>query len=91
MATIHITKQHHLDKEQVKKEVQKLAEKLSEELSVETNWEKDRLTFKRTGASGHINLGEDEVDVEIKLSMVLKPLKGKIEQTVQDYLDERLS
>jgi putative polyhydroxyalkanoate system protein len=91
MATIHIQKEHHLDHEAVRKEVQNLAEKLSKDLSANYNWEGDRLVFKRSGASGHIDIGEGIVDIEIKLSMVLTPLKGKIEQTVNGYLEERLS
>ena len=91
MATIHIQKEHHLDNDTVRKQVQNLAEKLSEDLSAKYNWEGDRLVFKRSGASGHIDIGEGIVDIEIKLSMVLTPLKGKIEQTVNGYLDERLS
>ena len=58
MATIRIKKQHHLSNEKVKQEVQKLADKLSEELSAEYSWKNDRLIFKRTGASGHIDIGK---------------------------------
>lgn len=90
MATIHIKRQHQLDQAKVRKEVQSLADKLADELSVDCKWEGDRLVFKRTGAHGYINLGESEVELEIKLGMVLSPLKGKIEKTVSSYLDERL-
>ena len=90
MATIHITRAHDLDHETVRKEVQNLADKLSKDLSAKYNWEGDRLVFKRSGASGHIDIGEGEVDIEIKLSMVLTPLKGTVEKTVKDYLEDRL-
>jgi putative polyhydroxyalkanoate system protein len=91
MATIHIKREHHLDNEAVRREVQNLAEKLSKELSAKYSWEGDRLIFKRSGASGHIDIGKGEIDVEIKLGMVLTPLKGTVEKTVTNYLDERLS
>ena len=91
MATIHISKQHNLDNETVRKEVQNLAEKLSEELSANYDWEGDRLVFKRSGANGHIDIGEGEIDIEIKLSMMLTPLKGTIEKTVNNYLEEHLA
>lgn len=91
MATIRISKQHNMDSAAVRTEVQKLADKLSNDLSAKYNWEGDRLVFKRSGASGHIDVGNSAVDVEIKLSMILTPLKGKIEQTVTSYLEERLS
>ncbi len=91
MATIHIKKTHQLDNAKVRDEVQHLAEKLSQDLSAKYHWEGDRLVFKRSGASGHIDIIPGAVDIEIKLSMVLTPLKGKIEQTVNGYLDERLA
>ena len=91
MATIHIKKEHHKDNETVRTEVQNLAIKLSKKLSFEYSWEGDRLVFKRSGAIGHIDIGEGEVDIKIKLNMVLTPLKGKIEKTVTSYLDERLN
>jgi len=91
MATIHISKQYQMDHAAVRKEVQNLADKLSKDLSAKYNWEGDRLVFKRSGASGHIDITESAVNIEIKLSMVLTPLKGKIEKTVNSYLEERLS
>ncbi len=90
MATIRIKRAHHLDNETVRKEIEELAEKLSKDLSAKYSWEGDRLVFKRSGANGHIDIGEGEVDIEIKLSMVLTPLKGTVEKTVTGYLDERL-
>lgn len=91
MATIHINRAHEMDHATVKKSIQELAEKLSEELSADYSWEKDRLVFKRSGATGFINIGKHEVEVEIKLNLLLSPMKGTIEKTVTSYLDERLS
>ena len=90
MAKIHIKRAHQLDNESVRKEIQNLADKLSEDLSATYSWEGDRLVFKRSGANGHIDIADGEVDIEIKLNMVLTPLKGTIEKTVTSYLDERL-
>ncbi|MCG6937371.1 MAG: polyhydroxyalkanoic acid system family protein [Gammaproteobacteria bacterium] len=91
MATIHIKRKHHLDNETVRNEVQNLADKLSKDLSATYSWQGDRLVFKRSGASGHIDISGNDVEVEIKLSLVLAPLKGTVEKTVTNYLDERLS
>lgn len=90
MATIRIRQNHHKDNKTVRNEVENLAKKLSNELSAKYSWEGDRLVFKRSGASGNIDIGEAEVDIEIKLSLVLAPLKNTIEKTVTNYLDEHL-
>ena len=91
MAIVHLTKKHHLNDTQVRREVQDLADKLAEDLSANYSWEEDRLVFKRTGANGFVRLGEGELEVEVKLSALLSPLKRKIEKTVSTYLDERLA
>lgn len=91
MATIHINKTHTIDYDTVRQEVQHLADKLSEALSADYQWDGDRLVFKRKGASGHIDISESEIDIEIKLGLALTPLKGTIEKKIDDYLDEHLS
>jgi len=91
MANINITRQHHLDDTSIRHEVQGLADKLAEDLAANYSWEDDRLVFKRTGASGYVRLGDKEIEVNIKLNMLLAPLKGTIEERVASYLDERLS
>lgn len=91
MATIHITRAHQLDPETVRDKVQELANTLEDKLSAEYLWEQDRLVFKRTGANGFIRIGDQELEVEVKLGMMLRPLKGTIEKTITEYLDKQLT
>jgi len=91
MATIHITKSHHLDQQSVRDNVQELADLLVEKLAAEYLWETDRLVFRRSGASGFVRIGDQEVEVQVKLGVLLTPLKGTIEKTINDYLTQRLT
>jgi putative polyhydroxyalkanoate system protein len=91
MATINVKRHHQLDRKRLRKEVEHLAQKLSNDLSVDYQWEDDRLVFKRTGANGFIQIGKDELEIEIKLNLVLTPLKGTIEKNITEYLDEHLA
>jgi putative polyhydroxyalkanoate system protein len=91
MAKIHVTQKHHLDKAHIRQQVQQLAEKLGEELSVDYTWEEDRLVFERPGAKGHIEVREDEVEIEIQLGLLFTPLKGTVEKTITGYLNEHLA
>ena len=91
MSKIQITREYSLDKNNVRNEIQLLAEKLGSELSVEYSWQEDRLLFNRSGVDGFIELGDGELLLEIKLGMLLTPLKGKIETTIRDYLEQHLS
>ena len=52
--------------------------------------EGERLEFKRSGANGFIEIGDHELEIEIKLGMLLTPLKSTIETKINDYLDEAL-
>lgn len=91
VATIHITKSHQLDQQAVRDNVQDLADMLVEKLAADYRWEKDRLVFKRSGASGFVRIGDQEVEVQVKLGMLLTPLKGTIEKSIKDYLEQRLT
>ncbi len=91
MATIHITRSHQLDQETARNKVQELADTLVEKLSAQYQWEQDRLVFNRPGADGYVRIGKHELEVTIKLGLMLRPLKGTIEKTVTEYLDQRLS
>jgi putative polyhydroxyalkanoate system protein len=90
MANINIKRNHSMPHKEVVATVQKLADELSEKLDATCEWEDDSLSFKRSGASGSVHVGKKDVEVNIKLGMLLTPLKGKIEQTVTDYLDKNL-
>lgn len=91
MATIRIEKPHKHDNQLIRKEVNQLAEKLGQDLTAKFHWEGDKLVFSRTGASGFIEIRQDIVVVEIKLNMMLSPLKEKIAKKVNDFLNEQLS
>ncbi len=90
MARIRIKRQHQLDHATVRGEVEGLAERLAQELSADYSWKGDRLEFKRSGASGYLDIGGQQVEVDIKLGMLLTPLKSTIESKINAYLDRAL-
>ena len=90
MATIDVRRKHAIGKDGARAAAETLAERLQEKLSIRYRWEGDDLRFDRTGAKGRIAVTDDEVRVEIDLSMMLRPLKGKVLQKVHQYLDELL-
>ncbi|MBD3671251.1 MAG: polyhydroxyalkanoic acid system family protein [Gammaproteobacteria bacterium] len=90
MAHIRINRAHSMDNKSIREEVQKLADKLSQELEARYQWNGDRLEFERSGASGFIAIGENNLNIELKLGMLLSPFKGKVEQSISEYLDRHL-
>jgi len=90
MATIEKRRTHTKGKDHARKAAEVIAEKLKDKINVTYHWAGDDLEFKRTGASGRIRVSETDVRVEIDLSLVLRPMKGMIEEKVEKYLDETL-
>ena len=91
MATIDVTRQHSLGKDKAKEAAEGIAKKLETKLDVKYRWDGDDLRFERTGAKGRIHVTDDRVRVEVDLSLMLRPMKGKVEQKIHQYLDEALT
>ncbi len=91
MATISIVREHRLPVDEVRSHVEALAEKFARELDASCQWEGDVMRFKRSGASGSIGVKGQEVEVDVDLGMMLRPFKARIEQSINDYLDETFS
>ena len=63
-----------------------IAKGLKKKYKIDYAWKGDRMQFRRTGAAGYLDLGDGFIELNIKLGMVLVPLKGKIEKTIrQDH------
>ena len=90
MADIEITRSHSLGTSGARTAVEKVADKLHEKLNVETNWAGDVLHFEGNGADGRIEVRESEVHLALELNLLLKSMKGWIEQEAQNYLDKYL-
>jgi len=91
MAHISIQRQHHMTRDEVKHQVEALAQTLKDKLGADYQWEDDTLKFSRKNASGHIKVGNEQVDIEVSLGTMLRPLKGSLEKMVTEYLDEHLA
>ncbi len=91
MATIDIRRSHSLGKDRAREAAEGIAKRLEHKLAVKYRWEGDDLRFERTGAKGRIHVSDDAVRVEVDLGMMLRPMKGKVEQKVHQYLDEALA
>ena len=90
MASIDISRKHSLGLEAARGAAEKVAQSLKEQLDASYSWKGDNLVWQRTGAKGEIRVSESEVRVLAELSFLLRPLKGKIEGKVHEYLDEYL-
>ncbi len=91
MTTIHIQRKHRLAPNELRRHVDALADDLQRKLSAKYHWEGDTLHFSRTGASGTITLDPEQLEIQIKLGLLLRPFTNAVEQSVSEYLDEYLA
>ena len=90
MAIIHMIRKHDFAQADALVRVESVARELKKKIHMDYAWEGNSLKFKRTGASGTINVGKDSIDVNVKLSMFLAPIKGKIEGAIHEQFDVAL-
>ena len=91
MSSIEISKEFTMPRKKLRKELDQLAAQLTDELQLECEWQSDDcLNFKRSGATGQINIGKKEVGLAISLGMLLIVFRGAIEEKLQAYFDEHI-
>lgn len=91
MAEIHVKRAHELAHDQAKQSVQAVADKLRDDLGAKYHWVGDSLQFECPGAGGRIEVLPHEISVSVKLSWLLSAAKGKIERSIEGYLDQYLA
>jgi putative polyhydroxyalkanoate system protein len=91
MSRIHVKHEHSLDPQEIRQRVEGIAKGLKKEYKIDYVWKDDRLLFRRSGATGSVRLGDGFVELDIKLGLVLAPLKGKIEKTIHRNISAQIS
>lgn len=91
MSNIHIKQKHALSNDETRKRVEKIAKGLKKDYKIDYAWKGNRLNFRRSGAAGYLDLGEDYIELNMKLGLVLAPLKGKIEKAIKQDIAAEMS
>ena len=89
MPSIDIRHAHSLPPAKARKAVDEVARKLSERSGVDCEWDKDTLSFERSGVEGKIALKPKQLHVTAQLGFLLSALKGPIEAEIRRVLEER--
>lgn len=95
MATIEIKRTHALALEEAKRRAEDLAKSMQARFEIVWQWEGDTIRFhapKGTakGTKGEVAVTASDVRVEIDLPLMLRVMKGTIEQKVQEKLEKLL-
>lgn len=89
MATIRVEHKHALTRDEAIERARNVIREFSERLKAEVRWSGPDATFKGTGFSGTAKVDDGLVHVSVDLSLVLRPMKAKIESKLAKALEER--
>jgi putative polyhydroxyalkanoate system protein len=87
MPTISIARPHKLDHKKARAAAKKIAKDLNKRFGLVCEWAGDDVAFERPGVSGLMRVGKTSVELEVKLSFLMTPLKASIEQAIRQELD----
>ncbi len=91
MATISVQQPHGLGQDEAMKRAQDLLEGFKDRYKVEVNWSGSNAAFKGTGFSGVAKVLADKIVFELDLGLLLRAMKGKIEQRVDKILKDKFT
>ena len=87
MATIRIERPHRLSQADAKTLVERVARDLEKRFDLSWRWDGDDVRFTRPGVSGNMHVGATSLVLEVRLGLLLSPLKPAIERQVSAQLD----
>lgn len=87
MASIRIERNHSLTHAKARAAATSLAQGLRDRYQLEYAWDGDDVRFRRPGLCGHMHVGEASITLDVKLGLLLSPLKPAIEREIHAQLD----
>ncbi|WP_429235949.1 polyhydroxyalkanoic acid system family protein [Aeromonas salmonicida] len=93
LSTIQVNRQHPLGLAGVRLAAEAIAQDMSEEYQLDCEWEDEeetRLLFRGAGVNGFLYLTDTNLQLEVRLGLMLLPVRSVLEQEILEYVDNRL-
>jgi len=90
MSEIVVRRRHALGLARAKRIAERMAERLRADFGGSYAWDGDTLRFKRIGASGLVAVTAERVEIHVNVSVLLSPLRARIEREIVDFCDAQL-
>lgn len=96
MADISVRRPHGLSLAEAQAKIDQVVEDIQKEFSslvssIDWNDEKTNAKVAGKGFSGDFKVNEEEVGIDINLSMFAKPLKGKVQAKIEERIQQYFS
>lgn len=93
LSTIQVSRQHALGLAAARLAAEAIAQDMGESYQLDCEWineEETELRFSGAGVQGLLTLGEDTLDLQVHLGLMLLPVRSVLEQEILDYVKHRL-
>jgi putative polyhydroxyalkanoate system protein len=93
LSTIKVNRQHPLGLAGARLAAEAIAQDMSEEYQLDCEWEDEeetRLMFRGAGVNGFLCLTDNSLQLEVRLGLMLLPVRNVLEQEILEYVDHRL-
>ena len=90
VADIEISRANPYSKEETITRLQDMTQKMEDRLKLKVAWSGDQGQFSGP-AKGAIRVSESSIDIEVKLGLAVKLIKGKIAEGIEKGLDKALA
>jgi len=77
-----------LEKTEAKQRVEEVVQQMADGLGINYHWNGDRLIFGRLGVNGHIDVDNNEINVEVRKSPFIPVSDATIRNQIESYLNE---
>ncbi len=90
MSYIKLVRPHSLPLAKAKALAQRAADALATEYDLTSEWQGNTLRFHRSGVDGQMHVTDSEIQLDVKLGLLLMAFKGKIAEHIERNFDELL-
>lgn len=86
-----IRRKHNLGMEEARVRADRIAADLENQFSLRSRWNGDTLHVQGNGASGHLIVDDQWMELEVRLGFALKLMEGPIRSAIEATIDQELA
>ncbi len=90
MSEIRLEQRHNLGSSTAKQRFCEVEDKLKERFGITLSWDGCQATFKGSGVTGLVTIGDELVSISLKLGLLVRPFAAKIRESLERQLREKL-
>lgn len=92
MSAFRLKKAHSMSREELRDTARALADRLESQHGLQARWHgEDVVAITGSGLDGCLSINDDEIEISVKLGLLVSAFKGKLQAEIQRYLDENIS